>query len=102
MCGGSLAIVPCSRVGHVFRRRRPYGSNNGASLRNAVRVARVWLDEYKVHFQQSRPESIAINYGNLVERIKLRKDLKCKSFKWLELLKLACLSIIFLGFNLNN
>ena len=82
MCGGSLTIAPCSRVGHVFRRRRPYGSRNGASLRNALRVARVWLDDYKVYFLQNRKEATKVDPGNLAERISLRKNLKCKSFKW--------------------
>lgn len=50
MCGGSLAIIPCSRVGHVFRQRRPYGSPNGEDTlsKNSLRVANVWMDEYKV------------------------------------------------------
>ena len=53
MCGGSLEIIPCSRVGHVFRHRRPYGSPTGddTMLYNSLRVAHVWMDEFKVYFQ---------------------------------------------------
>lgn len=50
MCGGRLEILPCSRVGHVFRRRRPYGSPNGEDTMtyNSLRAAHVWLDDYIV------------------------------------------------------
>jgi hypothetical protein len=48
MCGGELEIIPCSRVGHVFRKRRPYGSNDDSMAKNSVRTARVWMDQYLV------------------------------------------------------
>ena len=50
MCGGRLEIIPCSRVGHVFRRRRPYGSPDGEDTMtyNSLRAAHVWLDDYIV------------------------------------------------------
>ena len=49
-CGGRLEIIPCSRVGHIFRKRRPYGAPAGEDTmtKNSLRVAHVWMDEYKV------------------------------------------------------
>ena len=84
MCGGELQIAPCSRVGHVFRDRRPYGGDkNGDTMSyNSMRVAEVWMDEYKRHFYDLRKDLKGKNLGNIGKRQELRRRLKCKSFKW--------------------
>lgn len=53
MCGGELEIVPCSRIGHVFRWTKPYMKPDDqlhTMYFNSRRVAEVWLDDYKVLF----------------------------------------------------
>ncbi|NXY49315.1 GALT5 acetylgalactosaminyltransferase, partial [Ceuthmochares aereus] len=45
MCGGEIEIVPCSRVGHIFRNDNPYSFPKDRVRtveRNLARVAEVW------------------------------------------------------------
>lgn len=84
MCGGRLQIVPCSRVGHVFRQRRPYSVPDGMlnSVQNALRVVHVWLDDYSRYFFQNNPDTERLSYGDISERLRLRATLNCSSFDW--------------------
>lgn len=48
MCGGSLEIIPCSKVGHVFRESQPYKIGEGAIDKNNMRLAEVQYKHVKV------------------------------------------------------
>lgn len=49
-CGGSVEVLPCSRIAHIERAHKPYTENLAAHVRrNALRVAEVWMDQYKSH-----------------------------------------------------
>ncbi|XP_077885563.1 polypeptide N-acetylgalactosaminyltransferase 14 isoform X4 [Ictidomys tridecemlineatus] len=85
MCSGSLEIIPCSRVGHVFRKKHPYvfpDGNANTYIKNTKRIAEVWMDEYKQYFYAARPFALERPFGNIESRVSLRRNLHCQSFKW--------------------
>ncbi|KAK4301307.1 hypothetical protein Pmani_026542 [Petrolisthes manimaculis] len=84
-CGGTLEIIPCSHVGHVFRDKSPYSFPGGVVnvvMKNSARVAEVWMDEWRDFFFEMNPGARSVDYGDVSGRRKLRKDLNCKSFRW--------------------
>ncbi|XP_030642177.1 polypeptide N-acetylgalactosaminyltransferase 16 [Chanos chanos] len=85
MCGGSLEILPCSRVGHVFRKRHPYDFPEGNALtyiKNTRRAAEVWMDDYKQYYYAARPSAQGKAFGSIADRLALRQRLNCHSFRW--------------------
>ncbi|XP_075980654.1 polypeptide N-acetylgalactosaminyltransferase 3-like [Anticarsia gemmatalis] len=85
-CGARVEITSCSRVGHIFRRHSPYKYPGGVAKvlnSNLARAATVWMDEWAEFFFKFNPSIAAIrDQQTVADRVELRKNLKCKSFKW--------------------
>ncbi|XP_070770481.1 polypeptide N-acetylgalactosaminyltransferase 3 [Enoplosus armatus] len=87
-CGGQLEIIPCSIVGHVFRTKSPHTFPKGTQViaRNQVRLAEVWMDDYKEIFYRRNQQAAQLAkdraFGDISKRVDLRAQLQCKGFSW--------------------
>ncbi|EHH16779.1 hypothetical protein EGK_12124 [Macaca mulatta] len=62
LCGGSVEILPCSRVGHIYRNQdAPSPVDQEATLRNKVRIAETWLGSFKETFYRHSPEAFSLS-----------------------------------------
>lgn len=81
-CGGRIEIVPCSRIGHVFRAKNPYVVHPRQVVINQKRAALVWLDEHLEDFYRESPMARTLEVGDVTERLEVKKKLNCKSIDW--------------------
>ena len=60
-CGGSLMVIPCSHIGHVYRNVSPHSIPGSVQEKlnrvtiNTARFAEVWLDDYKQFYYAVNP-----------------------------------------------
>ena len=83
-CGGTIELIPCSRIAHVFGGMGAGCGWPGAPPGNINkwRAIEVWVDdEYKPYFSKFLPKPTR-DIGDLTHMMELKKKLKCKSFDW--------------------
>jgi len=71
-CGGRIEIVPCSRVGHLYRdpEHRPYDVEVNTVVHNYKRLAELWAKDHLDLFYKMKPEAVGMKLTGM-EKIQL-------------------------------
>lgn len=105
MCGGRIEYIPCSNVWHMSK-KHIYGvrkqiiiidfanlkilfntikhkaNGKGGYRWNTDRIAEIWLDDYKRYYYRLVGDTKKRQYGNITDRVAIKKKLGCKPFQW--------------------
>jgi polypeptide N-acetylgalactosaminyltransferase len=88
-CGGSIEMLPCSRVYHIFRTLggKPYQIPGNAVVHNRLRVVKGWMDEaneaWALNQVIGNDASHALDaVGDFDDVRSVQEKLQCKSFSW--------------------
>lgn len=84
MCSGRVEGIPCAMTYHIYRMKGSgYSSPSDAVIKNRLRTARLWMDEY---YQMAKAfianDADTRDIGSFDRMIALRERLKCKDFRW--------------------
>ena len=87
MCHGRMDIVPCSKVGHIFRDSVPYKVQEDAHGMNTRRTAHMWMGAYERLYFIDRRDLEEEDHGldhveGEPERMYFQTANKCNSFEW--------------------
>ncbi|XP_029023023.1 polypeptide N-acetylgalactosaminyltransferase 15-like [Betta splendens] len=85
-CGGSMEVVPCSRVAHLNHYHLSYSFPDQELLqRNKIRLADTWMDAYKKIFYRRDTFAHFLRQSespNISKRLRLKRSLGCRNFRW--------------------
>lgn len=87
-CGGRIEVIPCSRIGHLFRdpEHRPYPVSVAQVVKNYDRLAKIWWKDHYHYFRRMKPESEGMRHKGLKmvreSYANLQAKLNCKDHQW--------------------
>jgi len=87
-CGGTIEVVPCSRIGHLFRNPeyRPYPVEVDQVVKNYDRLARLWWKDHLEYFRRMKPETRKFPAPNLTvaeeSYTRVQEKFQCKDHQW--------------------